>query len=128
MKRTAGLFLVVTVLALIGIANFSEVSTRYECAGTLDSQQVSKEVTAFARVSEYRWWVGFWSDSDGDLTLEMPGLWIEYIPSLRSLGSLDRFQLLTVERRLQGDFSTLSGRLFVETSIGVFAGTCRVIH
>lgn len=123
MRRIIGFALVAVVLILIGIGNFSEVSTRYACSGMLGSDAQQRRVEAFLKINEYRWWVGLWSDSDGDLTLEIPGELVEHV-RLRKFDVLDRFQLLTFARELGGEFSILSGRLYVETLAGTFRGEC----
>ncbi len=124
MKRVAGVAAFAAVMALIGIGNFSEVASRYRCSGTFASDTHPTDSTIFLKMVEYRWWVGLWSDSDGHIWLEAPGRSVEYFPRLQEIDSLDQFRIMSNQMQLQGDFSTLSGRLYLETSLGTFGGTC----
>jgi len=77
-----------------------------------------------SETGEDRWRVGLWSDSAGDVTLEVPNEWVEYYGHTQEVG--DQMQLLDNSRRLKGNFSALSNSLAVDIpATGFFDGTCK---
>lgn len=112
--------------ALFGVVVFfSSVETRYECSGTIVEKDVAAKATIYIKVERYRWWVKFWSSSDGALWVEIPGRVYDYYSSLTSVG--DQLQISRTNEELKGlwgYYSFLSNTLILETSAGKFNGQC----
>ena len=112
--------------ALFGVVVFfSSVETRYECSGTIVEKDAAAKATIYIKVERYRWWVKFWSSSDGSLWVEIPGRVYDYYSSLTSVG--DQLQLSRTNEELKGlwgYYSFLSNTLILETSAGKFNGQC----
>lgn len=124
-KYLGGLALA-AVLLFAFVVTFSSVESRFQCSGTLTSTITSSPTTVYFKLAEYRWWVGLWSASAGALWLEIPNRTVEYFGHIVKVG--DQLQISpSREELLRGHFSTLSGTLALETSIGQFDGTCRRI-
>lgn len=122
--KTIGLLIVVALGLFFVVVNFSiAASTRYECTGTIGAKEPRQPATVYFRLEEYRWWVHLWSDSDGNLWLELPSAGADYYSKIERLGE----DLLNIQRtpsELSGSFSRLSQRLAIQTSLGVFEGNC----
>jgi hypothetical protein len=121
---------VVGFLILVFLINFSSVESRYECNGTVTNDGNSQPFTLFAKLSTFRWWVRLWSDSYGNLWIEVPSQTIEYFNHIRQVG--DQLQLLDDDlkgaREMRGNFSTLSKYLSVQVpGVGFFDGSCKRI-
>lgn len=112
----AGLFLVVV------IANYSSAEFGFECSGKLSSTQQSLPTTIYIKLEEYRGWVGLWSESAGNLRLEIPNQWVEYYDRLAEVG--DQVQIFR-DQDLKGNFSSLSRTLALSTPEGFFDGVCK---
>jgi capsular polysaccharide biosynthesis protein len=123
-KTIAGSIAVLALL-LIVVANFSVLVSRYQCSGTITKEPYQSTETIFVKLEKYRWWVGLWSDSYGNMHVEIPHQSIEYYSSIVEAG--DILQVFSVANKLEGQFSALSRSLTLKTSRGLFEGTCRPI-
>lgn len=122
LKGIGFLLLVLAGLYVIAL-KFSAVESRFECAGGYLADQQEIPGTLFVRIAEYRWWVGFWSESDASLWLEIPNEAVDYFPKIREVG--DQLQILGSNNAIQGNFSTLSKAISLSTPKGFFTGICR---
>ena len=118
-----GFLLLVLVGLYVIVVKFSAAESRYECSGQFSADQEAVPGTLFLKVAEYRWWVGFWSESDASLWLEIPNESVDYFSKLREVG--DQLQVLGANDSIQGNFSRLSKALSLSTSKGFFVGACR---
>lgn len=114
------------VLLFVFVVNFSSVESRYQCVGTLTSAGNTKPATVYIKFAEYRWWVHLWSDSDGALWLEIPNQAYDYFGQVTRVGDT-RHIASQPNKGIGGLYSTLSGTLALDTSLGFFDGTCRPI-
>ena len=65
------------------LVNYSAVEKNFTCEGKLGDQPD----IAYVVLSEYRWWVRLWSDSDGDLKLQFDKRGITtYVPFVDKSG------------------------------------------
>ena len=121
MKRTArrvGLFLLVGILFLVVVVNFSTIESRLVCtghrAGIDETSDPGTPATLFAMVTTYRRWILFWYDHHAMIQWEIqPGgdTGFGYFGSSEfatPISSLDR-------RETYGTISTLSNRINVKT-------------
>ncbi len=126
LKYFGGLLLAALGLFLF-VAYFSAVETRFQCSGELSSDDNSQKGILYMKLNEYRWWVGLWSDSDGDVTLEVQNKpLVDQFVSIEKIGDL--LTIYDHEKRPQGYFSTLSKTLAVTTSRWSFDGTCKKVE
>lgn len=117
--------MIVVVLLFIFIVNFSSVESRYECVGELTFEGETTSKTIYIKIQEYRWWVGLWSDTDGNIQLEIPNETLSYYSNLKEVG--DQLQIFGADMNPAGSFSTLSKALTIDTGIGIFDGKCERI-
>ncbi|PHS29173.1 MAG: hypothetical protein COA85_01400 [Robiginitomaculum sp.] len=123
------LFLGFLSVLIFGVtSNYSSRVSNYECVGTLKYQVGDKSESLYIKLEEYRWWVGLWSESDGNVQLEIPNEVVEYYGYIKEVGNMyqifeSSFQPLT----LKGNFSKLSKALALSTPYGVFDGMCKSI-
>jgi hypothetical protein len=117
--------IVVLSLLFVFVANFSSVESRYECKGELTFMGVKQPKTLYMRIGEYRWWVGLWSDSDGDVHIEIPNEIVRYYFDVNEVG--DQLQIFGANMKLVGSFSKLSKSLSIDSGIGIFDGKCERI-
>ena len=117
---SASTLLVALLLAVV--INFSETETRYECRGTITREDTAREITAYIKLKEYRWWVGLWSDSHGNLWLEIPNEFVVNFGNIRENG--DQLQILDYTGKLEGIYSRLSGTLALNSVGGFIDGKC----
>jgi hypothetical protein len=126
MKKTlaaVGLLLGVAAVLYFVIVNFSVITTKYECRGTLMANGADGPVTAFFRLEDYRWWVHLWSDSDGALWLEMPQHGADYYSKISTEGK-DSVVIQRKPGEISGKFSRLSEHLWLTTAYGLLEGDC----
>ena len=125
--RYAGALLIAAFGLFLTVVYFSAVETRFRCSGEFSSDGNLQKATLYVKLNEYRWWVGLWRDSVGDITLE-----VQSKPLVNQFVSLEKNgDLLTIydrEKRPQGYFSTLSRTLAVTTSRWSFDGTCNHVE
>ena len=120
--KVLGITLIALVLLFVFAANFSEVETRYKCEATITSEHGSQKETIYLKLSEYRWWVGLWSDSDGMLMLESTDGFMSLFTQLEDNG--EKLFIFDDEKRVVGSYSKLSGNLDLDTSRGYIEGPC----
>lgn len=118
-------FVVAAALLFFFVANFSAEESRFQCPGDLSSKSGLHHVTAYAKLQEYRWWVHLWSESDGNLWLEIPNESVEYYSPLVKNG--DKPHIYDSAKAFKGMFSGLSKTLALSTPVGFFDGTCKRI-
>lgn len=119
-------FLVATIGLFVFVANFSAVETHFQCFGEISSQGKSQQATIYMKLHKYRWWVGFWSDSNGSVWIEFPNRSFEYFEHVIELG--DQLQIYDYQKNPKGYFSTLSKTLAVTTSVWSFNGICNKVE
>ena len=122
--KVLGAVATLAVVLFVLIVNFSAVESRFECTGEISSNGETQPATVFLKQERYRWWVGLWSDSYGSIWLEFPNKTVEYFGYVSKAGDL--LQLWDSDKRLKGNFSTLSKSLAVDIPVqGVFTGICK---
>jgi len=104
------------------VANFSSVASNYECTGEISFRESKEPKTIFIVLEEYRWWVGLWSDSDGNIQLEIPNELVSYYNHVVEVEN--QLQIYDPPKDMKGHFSTLSKMLALETPYGFFDGKC----
>lgn len=124
--RYAGALLVAALGLFLFVVYFSAVETRFRCSGEFSSDGNPQKVTLYVKLNEYRWWVGLWHDSVGDITLEVQNKPLVDHFSIEKNGDL--LTIYDYEKRPQGYFSTLSKTLAVTTSRWLFDGTCNHVE
>jgi len=123
-KYLGSLLLIVIGLFLF-VANFSSISSNYECLGEMSTGENKSSKTIYIVLEEYRWWVGLWSDSDGNLKLEIPNEHLDYYSQVVEVGN--QLQIYDPPNEMKGHFSTLSKTLALKTPYGFFDGKCVAI-
>lgn len=112
------------VIVFVLIVTLSAIDTRLQCTGTLTQQSVASPMTIFVKITEYRWWVGLWSESEGNVWLEIPNRSFEYYENVSRNG-----ESLLINapsgRGVGGLYSKLSNSLSLQTKMGVFDGSCQ---
>lgn len=121
-----GALLGIDILVFLFIVNFSSVNTNYECKGAIESEESNQPLTVYIAVEEYRWWVGLWSESDGNIQLESANQSINYYDHLDKTGN--NLFIYEYPKEMKGSFSTLSKILTLNTPYGYFDGKCKVIQ
>ena len=113
------------VLFLI-VVNFSAVESSFKCSGQLSLDGNTQSKTIYMKLTQYRPWVGLWSDSSGSVNLEIPNEWVEYYEHVEEVG--DQYQIFETypQKTLKGNFSLLSKTLAIdlESPFGFFDGLC----
>ena len=122
--KFVGYFIVLVIALFVFVANFSSVESRFSCSGEISHNGNTETSTIYIKLEEYRWWVGLWSDSDGNFFLEIPNTHVEYYSNVLDTGT--QIQILGHQKELKGNFSKLSKTLALDTPFGFFDGTCRV--
>ena len=120
-----GVVALAVVLLYFFVVNYSSVETSFECPGGFTNSNLTEPATIFFRLEEYRWWVGLWNESDGNLRLEVPNERVDYYPQLVEVG--DQIQIVDYEGEIAGNFSTLSNVFALNTALGFFDGSCEPI-
>ena len=121
LKLTAAI-LVAVGAAYFVVMNFSAKESTFVCSGTMNAAAGQSPAKVFFRITEYRWWVHLWSESDGSVSLEVPNTTVEYYGHVKVLG--DQLQILRDPSSIKGSFSKLSHFLLLATPVGAFEGTC----
>jgi hypothetical protein len=117
-----GVLVLVIVVLFLFVANFSSVASNYECTGEISSGESTAPKTIYIVLEEYRWWVGLWSDSDGNVKLEIPNEYLDYYSHVVEVGN--QLQIYGPPNEMKGHFSTLSKTLSLKTRYGFFDGKC----
>lgn len=123
------LILAAVLSCYLFVVKFSMVESRYECVGTLSSTDGDKPLNLYLKLGTYRWWVGLWSNSDGEAHTEIPNTHIGYFSNLKKVG--DQYQIFDFEMNIKGNFSTLSSVLALQIPVKLatdfFDGKCKKI-
>lgn len=109
------------ILIAVVVFNFSATEARYECKGEYFQKDYGT-TSIFIKLEQYRWWVGLWSDSDGNLKTEIPSRDIGYYGHIKEVGDL--IQIYSTPGEMAGHLSMLSKSLSLMTSLGLFEGQC----
>ena len=123
-KYLGGLALA-AILVFAFVVMFSSAESRFQCTGTLSSSGALAPASIYIKLAKYRWWVGFWSDSDAALWLEIPNATVEYFGHVVEVG--EQLQIFRSGNKLAGQFSHLSKTLALSTPNGFFDGVCTKI-
>lgn len=119
-----GAFLVTALGIFLFVGYFSAVETRFQCSGEISNRGNLQKAALYMKLYEYRWWVGLWSDSDGDVTLE-----VQNKPLVESYSRVvkngDLLNIYDYQSHPVGYFSTLSKTLAITTSAWSFDGICK---
>lgn len=118
--------LLTVILLFQFVVNFSGVSSSFECAGEISSGENTEPKTIYIVLDEYRWWVGLWSDSDGNLQLEIPNETVEIYLHLVEVGNQIQIYYDS-PNEMKGNFSKLSKTLALKGYFGFFDGKCKAI-
>ena len=125
MKQALVSLIFIVVIALVVIFKFSAVETSFECKGKVSADNKSEESAIYIKLSEYRPWVGLWSDADGDLKFEIPSQYLGYYTPIKEVG--DQLQIYDGQK-IAGNFSKLSKVLALKVPTGFFDGSCTAIE
>jgi hypothetical protein len=122
--KTVGAIIGAVLLLYLFVVNFSAVETKYACNGMLTGVDGKGKSDVYVRLKEYRFWVGLWSKSDGDVWVEVPGRMVQYFSHLDKAG--DVYGIFdSTGGRFAGNLSMLSRSLNIKLSeIVFFEGTC----
>ena len=107
------------------VANFSATEKSFSCSGGITKENISQgSKTVYIKLTEYKPWVGLWSDSSGSVHLEIPNEWYDYFDHVEEVG--DQLQIFDSypQKTIKGNFSTLSKALAIDTPFGLFEGNC----
>jgi hypothetical protein len=123
-----GIVVLFIILLFIFIANFSSVESKLECVGEISSENIPTPTTLYIELSEYRPWVGLWSDSDGSINLEIPNQHVGYYSQIEESGNQLQIFDKYPTKELKGNFSKLSKTLALQIDFyGFFDGSCNEI-
>jgi hypothetical protein len=137
----AGILKIIAVaVLLVGVCfyvvvNYSELTQELTCKGYWKELGQNKEVAEVAHVqlTEYRWWVRLWSESNGNVKVQTEKFALaHYIPFVRKIGegSLAIYEFWGSEppsADFEGGYRAANGELTLKFSDNlVFVGTsCR---
>lgn len=125
MKQAFISLIFIAVIALVVVFKFSAVETSFKCKGKITVGNKSEDSTIYIKLSEYRPWVGLWSDANGDLEFEIPSQYDGYYTPINEVG--DQLQIYDGQK-IAGHFSKLSDVLALKVPTGFFDGECTVIE
>jgi len=115
------------LLVFVFVANFSAIEYPYECKGSFKKgDEQYEDATIYLKLSDYRFWVGIWGESDASLNIEIPNKHVAYYGHLKEVG--DQLQIYDYDKSLKGNFSKLSKTLSLQTYLGFFDGMCNKIE
>jgi hypothetical protein len=121
----------VLVAAFIVLANFSATESAFRCEGEITAQSQKKSATFFMTLTDYRWWVKLWSNSDGMLLIEAPKEGLPYQPYLgtQKVGNGARHIYENSDeaggvKGQRGAYYKRSNYLTLDTPRGLFEGDC----
>jgi len=127
MKKIISVATVLIALLYITL-NYSEVESFYECDGEELRKSKSLQTKGYFRFSKYRWWVGLWSNSYGELSFETDTSYVHYGFIKETKTDFRLFDFVSKDKGLpKGHFSKLSNKLSLK--IGnkehTFNGICK---
>ncbi|MBP6891900.1 hypothetical protein KBB92_03150 [Candidatus Shapirobacteria bacterium] len=112
-------------IILLVLIKFSAVETNFKCSGEITKNNISQgQSIVYIKLTEYRPWVGLWSNSDGSIDLEIPNGWFDYFEQIEKNGDHYLIYKAYPEKTFQGIFSLLSKTIAINTPQGVFEGSC----
>ena len=119
------IFIFIALLALVGI--FSSTESQFECTGVMRGTRQATQSTLNLRLTQYRWWVKFWNDSDGMLKIEIQAGHPEWFLYLNRAG--DQLMIARdIGATFSGHYSMGSKHLNLLTGSGEFSGECRLLQ
>jgi len=130
----SALVLIVGLIAVfILLANFSHTETVLKCEGEISIEGQTMPSKLYARLSEYRWWVGLSSNSDGNIMIELPDVGFRYFSRIKDTGLVLNIYLLNIseghkdklEHELVGAYSKMSKTLKLSFGDIFFKGACK---
>lgn len=135
----AGILKIIAVAVLLlgvcfyVVVNYSALTQELTCKGYWKELGQNKEVAEIAhvRLTEYRWWVHLWSESDGSVEVQTENFALaHYIPFVEKIGqgSLALYEFRKSKfADLQGGYRASNGEITLKFSDDlVFVGTsCR---
>ncbi len=121
-----GALTLTAVFLFVFVANFSSATSSFECSGEISFNGDSHPITIYIVLEEYRWWVGLWSDSDGNIQLEIPNETTMYYSHVVEVET--QLKIYNSPKDLKGNLSTLSKILALSTPFGFFDGKCKSIN
>ncbi len=115
------------VLCFLIISIYSEKISFYKCSGeiTEDEDNLNYQSDLYLKLSEYRWWVGLWSDSDGYVKIEVPGNTWDYFNKIEKNSE---HMSIYYNNELRGYFSRISHFLNIKSNYYFFEGQCLKIN
>lgn len=118
------------IILFVVIVNFSGTESIFRCSGETMRYGTSQSTDVYMKLTEYRFWVDLWSDSDGSIMLEVPNEWVGYYAQVEEEG--DQLQIYETypQKALKGNFSKLSKTLAIDlgSPFGFFDGSCTAVH
>jgi hypothetical protein len=112
------------------VVNYSALTQELTCNGYWKELGQNKEVAEVAHVqlTEYRWWVHLWSESDGNVKAQTEKFALaHYIPFVRKIneGSLALYEF-GESTDFQGGYRAANGEITLKFSDNlIFVGSCR---
>jgi len=119
-----GALLVAALGTFLFVVYLSAVETRLLCSGEISHRGDSQKAVLYMKLREYRWWVGLWSKSDADVTLEVQNKPLVEV-YWRVFKNGDLLNIYDYPGHPVGYFSTLSKTLAITTSAWSFDGICK---
>jgi hypothetical protein len=115
-------------VVLIVVVNFSERKQFYVCDGETRVGDKSTPDKAYVELSEYRWWVHLWSESDGNLRVQLDKAnMIDYLTTVMRIGDgrLALYQFMDFDRKFKGGLKAANGEISIKIGENVmFSGNC----
>lgn len=123
-----GLTLGGLLVLFLFVANFSATEKSFQCSGEITKDNIPQGAkTVYIKLTEYRPWVGLWSDSSGSVHLEIPSEGYEYFDHVDKVGDQLQIYQSYPQKTPKGNFSALSNVLAIDTLYGVFEGNCQPV-
>jgi len=113
-----------SVLLVVVLMNFSSTVTAYKCPGTFALPEGPVAGDIYVHLEEYRPWVGLWSDTDGNMKIEVRKADQATFDYLSRVDDNGINLLIFKGQKAAGMFSRLSNILSINTTWGVFDGMC----
>ena len=113
------------------VVNYSAVTQELTCNGYWKELGPNKEVAevAHVRLTEYRWWLWWLSESDGNVKAQTEKFaWLFYFAFVRKFneGSLTLYEFRRSKSDdFEGGYRAANGELTLKSGNLVFVGKCR---
>jgi len=123
----------ILIPSLLIIGTFAVIifngESSYECTGELSSGESTTQKTIYIVLTEYPLWTGIWSDSDGNVKLEIPNETVDYYSHTVKVGTMIQIHnpIYDSPGEIKGNFSTLSKALMLKIGDRFFTGKCIAI-